>query len=407
MAKLNVPSHRTTIHDISDDLLEVVLLHIPSTAGVIRAAATCKLWRRVIGDAGFRRRFRRLNGPHILGHYYYYERSGTEFLPFPATPPAWQIAVDDIGARVSLYFLTTSYANLNYAELHDSRCGLLALYHFGFGIIVCNPWTRQDRQIYLPMPMVNTSMHYLGIFLLDADPDDETGTDMNMSNFRVLCVRLIHYHHDGSKIVEASVFSARNDRRWLLLSNMAICDVIPGRGVFGSRFVLVGRAGGSICWSTKSSNVVLHLDEGTGEFSLFTLPVNAGVDINLLSYNRMELRVIGGDVGTVHLVRIVGGDIEVLRYARRGACVVERRVRVPQAASTEDDRRELRRVWCFFDRAEAASPGSIALCDVLCDAEFVRKFSAVQNLKLERVKWRKDGGRTFPYELPWTISACL
>ncbi|CAN6352146.1 unnamed protein product [Urochloa humidicola] len=127
--------------------------------------------------------------------------------------------------------------------------------------------------------------------------------------------------------------------------------------------------------------------------------------MDTLSYcNRRSLRVIGsGDAGTVLLVRIVGGDIDVLRYdSGGGECVVERRVHVPRVREHWN-----MGPWCFLDRSdEAAAHGSIALCDILCDPEFICKFAAdVKNLKLGRVKRRFD--RSFPYELPWTISMCL
>ncbi|CAL4898332.1 unnamed protein product [Urochloa decumbens] len=403
----NVPLRRTTIHDIPDDTLEIILKRITSLSALFRAAATCKLWRRVIGDAGFLSRFRHHSSPHILGHYRYSERGNTEFFPYPA--PAGEIAIDDdtVSDRTCLYFLTTSYSNLNSAELHDSLGGLLAFHCFGrlISIIVCNPWTRQHREIYPPMlPRANTYPLLFGIFLLDSSDLGETGTELNMSNFRVLCLRLVRCIHDddGMTTVEASIFSAR-DEHWLTMSTMSIGDdIVPGVDFFDfdpQSFVLVGHAGGSICWSTGSSNAVLHLDESTGEFSLFTLPVPAGVKRTTISYNTTNLRVIGGDAGTVHLVRIVGSDLEVLRYARGtgGECTVERRVCVP-------------RLWCFLDRADwVVAHRSIALCDVLCDAEFISKFAAdVKNLKLGHVQKRSHhSGRSLPYELPWTISVCL
>ncbi|CAM0148387.1 unnamed protein product [Urochloa decumbens] len=414
MAKQNnVPCRRTTIHDIPDDLLQLTFLHIPSPADIIRAAATCKVWRRVIGNADFLLRFRRHHGPHILGHYYT-KYGRTDFFPCPA--PAGQIAVDDdtVSDRTCLYFLTTSYYNLNSAELHDSRGGLLAFHHDSrrAPLIVCNPWTREHRKIYRPMPTRATTytLSFLGIFLLDPEPGDgEIGMDLDMSNFRVLCVRLACCYHDGRKTAEASVFSASQEH-WLLLSNtMAIADdILPEFYLVDQPlFVLVGRASGSICWCTRtSSNVILHLDESTGEFSLFTLPVHAGVNMDTLLYRRANLRVIGGDiVGTTRLVRILGGNLEVLQYAHgsgscdSGVCAVERRICLPCLFAEPQPL-----VWCFADRADGVEAcGSVALCDVLCDdAEFIRnrKLAAdVKNLRMERVEWLSDGGWSFPYEM--------
>ncbi|CAN6352140.1 unnamed protein product [Urochloa humidicola] len=193
---------------------------------------------------------------------------------------------------------------------------------------------------------------------------------------------------------------------------MAIGDMIPDADILPPPFAFVGCAGGSLCWSTKGSNAVLHLDESTGEFSDFTLPGDAaGIDRNMWYYNRRNLRVVGGDASTVHLVRIAGDSLEVLRYdcCSGGTCMVERRIRVPQMARIDESWQQ----WYFSDTADAAAPGHIVLRDRdvkgLVGVEYIWVFSVdIQNFKLERVqKLNRYGGRVFPYELPWTISACL
>ena len=55
------------MHDIPDDVLELVLLRLGSSAYLVRAASACKRWRRVVADAGFLARFRLLRVP--LGLY--------------------------------------------------------------------------------------------------------------------------------------------------------------------------------------------------------------------------------------------------------------------------------------------------------------------------------------------------
>ncbi|CAL4891399.1 unnamed protein product [Urochloa decumbens] len=338
---------RTTIHSICEDLLDLILLHIPSVVGIVRAAATCKLWRRVIGaGAGdaFLRRFRRLHGPQIIGHYYYaYDGCIPSFVPLPAPPPGQPAAIGGIGDLVSFDFFPNSYP-LKQSRLTDSRGGLLAFVRNDWTVLVWCPWTRQHREAWLKIPW-GSYTHCLAAFLLDGG--DETGA-FTMSNFRFLYVHLIrHRLYHGSKTVEAWVFSARDDDQWLQLGAMAVGDMIPDADIDDSPpFVFVGRAGGSLCWSTKGSNAVLHLDESTGEFSNFTLPGEAaGIDRNMWYYNRRNLRVVGGDASAVYLVRIAGDDLEVLRYARRSgrACVVERRIRVPQNYASIDD--ENQRQW--------------------------------------------------------------
>ncbi|GJN35297.1 hypothetical protein PR202_gb24051 [Eleusine coracana subsp. coracana] len=136
--------HRSrSIADLTDDLLELVLLSIRSPFCLIRAAAMCKLWRRMIAGTGFLRRFRSLHGPHVLGHYHYYVGDKTMFVPSPM--PLGE-GPDKISNRVSPDFIHRGH----YLELSDSRGGLLA-FVCSSGIAVCAPWSRQYyRVIDLP-----------------------------------------------------------------------------------------------------------------------------------------------------------------------------------------------------------------------------------------------------------------
>ncbi|CAN6334638.1 unnamed protein product [Urochloa humidicola] len=231
------------------------------------------------------------------------------------------------------------------------------------------------------------------MFFLEPDLDETaTGMGLNMSNVKILCVQLRRCRDDGSsKTVEACVSSAR-DHHWLQLGTMAIGNTIPGR----APFCFVGRVGGSICWSNTIRNNValLHLNESTGEFSCFTLP--ASVNTGQLCYDRWSLR----------LLRIAGDDLEVLCHDRSsGVCVVERRVCLSAFSQC--------RRWYFSDDMsdEAAAPGRILLCDRQDVEYYVLIFSVHrQNIELQRARKlsrHSDGRRAFPYELPWTISACL
>ncbi|KAL6640193.1 hypothetical protein ACP70R_022042 [Stipagrostis hirtigluma subsp. patula] len=387
------------IHDIADDLLELVLLHIGSPVCLVRAAATCKLWRRVIGGAGFLRRYRSLRPPDVLGHYHVASTGLTVFVPSPA-PPGEAAAVDDICGRVSLGFpshLTCHEGNL---ALNDSRGGLLAYVRGRCSVIVCDPWKEESKEFYPPYPDADCYSYCLAAFLLDADAD--------MSSFRVLCVRLLHvYHHNDSQTVEAYVFSAR-DGGCLLLGSTAIGDVIRGADVLTTRFVFVGRAGGTLCWSTcKGANAMLLLDESSGEFSSFTLPGLADMEtINPEAYDRRNLRFVGVDAGFVRLVRVAWDDLEVLQYVRgSGTCVVERRVGLSQLANLQA--RPGRR-WTFCDTALAAGPARFGLAAV--DGRMFMFIIDTANMKLECTEERSLYSlRVFPYELPWprTIRACM
>ncbi|CAN6356690.1 unnamed protein product [Urochloa humidicola] len=361
---------RTSIQDISYDTLEVILQHLPSPVVLVRAAATCKLWRRVVGDAGFLRRFRRRNGPYVLGHYHPYFGGRVDFVPLPA--PEMEIGIASISDRVSLDFLSRPFRHDHNTVLHDSRDGLLAFCHIDSTINVCCPLTKKQKVLF---PISTTpalagkleTQEILGAFFIDPDPDE----GLNMSNFRILRVQLRQCLHDSSsKTVEAFIFSAsRDDHRWHQLGSMAIGDDIIPYMMWPRLTQFVGRAGSSIFWCEVRANVVLHLDESTSEFSCFTLPGGtAGICRKQLyshDHDMWSLRVIGGNTGSVRLLRIAGDVLEVLCHDRgSGTCRVERRVRVSRVASREGELRQYRRWYFSDDTSDEAARCSWAHCAV-------------------------------------------
>lgn len=123
---------------------------------------------------------------------------------------------------------STSYAAVKAGSilmLHDSRDGRRAFY-LPYIVIKCIPLTKQHMQICATCPLCLHPRRPIkqcpDVFLLDG----ETGLDM--SNFRVLWVRLIHdKQQDGSKTVQARVFSATDkDDRWVSLSTRVMDDAI-------------------------------------------------------------------------------------------------------------------------------------------------------------------------------------
>ncbi|KAL6622518.1 hypothetical protein ACP70R_032397 [Stipagrostis hirtigluma subsp. patula] len=225
-----------------------------------------------------------------------------------------------------------------------------------------------------------------------------------MSNFRLLFVNLVRFYYDYSHVVEARVFSSR-DNEWSLLSRAATSDLIPGANK-DARLVFVGRAGGLLGWSTEgNNNAVLLLDESTG-FSSFTLPeAVAGINGNL---SRRNLRVVGVDAGVLRLVRVVRDDLEVLRYVRgSGACVVERRVGLSQLTGLEA---QLDQWWSFRETAEATGPVRFGLSP---DHKHMWMFSIdIANMKVgctQEMNPNRYFHRVFPYELPWPriMKACM
>ncbi|CAN6361526.1 unnamed protein product [Urochloa humidicola] len=172
------PTGATSIHDLPDDLLELVLVRIRSSVCLVRAAAACKLWRRVL--AGAAASLRRIDPPpHVLGHYYDYHGRTAVFVPSPAPPGEAPV---NVRGRVSLEFLAAGrhYYGPEKLELSDSRGSLLAFVPpWSSVIVVCDPWTREHREIdFDPPPAWGDMRAYLcrtcstfGAFLLPGSGD--------------------------------------------------------------------------------------------------------------------------------------------------------------------------------------------------------------------------------------------
>lgn len=168
----------TSISDFADELLKLVLLRVGSHLCLVRAAVVCKQWRRVVAAADFLRRYRSLHAPPVLGHYY----AGANATFVPSPPPPGEAAAIEISDRLSLNFFPDSKYHFRNLVLTDRSGSLLAFICSDFSIEICNPWTRQLREVR-PPTMGESYWSCLGAFLLIAD---EIGTTPDMSNFRAL-----------------------------------------------------------------------------------------------------------------------------------------------------------------------------------------------------------------------------
>ncbi|TVU49457.1 hypothetical protein EJB05_00770, partial [Eragrostis curvula] len=92
MSKKSKLFARASISDLDEDVVGLVLERIGSQVSLIRAASTCKRWRRIIADAAFLRRFRSLHAPTVAGTYHNdtvdgeRESKGPVFIPSPSLP---------------------------------------------------------------------------------------------------------------------------------------------------------------------------------------------------------------------------------------------------------------------------------------------------------------------------------
>ncbi|BAT07462.1 Os09g0323400 [Oryza sativa Japonica Group] len=206
--------------DLPDDLVELILLRLASTVYLIRAASTCKQWRRIVAaaDAGFLRRFRSLHAPAIAGYYYNSEKF-TSFAPSSPSASASAPAIDD--SHFSLDFLQVIVQDIvdgsrpqssSSWRIMDSRGSLLLLDFAGShpddgvrSLLVCEPLTRRYQWVVPPSAgrgFGGGGCEFSRAYLADGAEADEAGGRVGMSNFRVV-YELYHHHHG----VSAAVFT--------------------------------------------------------------------------------------------------------------------------------------------------------------------------------------------------------
>ncbi|EAZ44254.1 hypothetical protein OsJ_28870 [Oryza sativa Japonica Group] len=413
----------TTVEDVPDHLLEVILLRLDSSVSLLRAAAACTRWRRVVADAGFLRSFRSLHGArHVAGRYHTVDPSfgwppsagGSSVVFVPSSPPVIGVA----SRFFSLDFLPDYDDGNSWSwELVDSRGGLLLFSKkrkstgrwaamadargFSFpDLVVCEPLTRRYQGI---ASAVYFRRHpCLGVFLLDgdaADADDTGGGGIGMSNFRV--VAALHdrtWQHDGA-VPLACVFTSGSDGGWRVLQSAAAAAVdLPERFDFIN---FAGRAGGCLYWGIDGEDgAMLVLDVATMRFSIDMFPETIRA-----SYDKWTFRVIDGGYA-LRVVRVMRNDLKVFaQLAGSGEWVVERLVSLPEATRELPGRRET------YFRQEAKIVAANAAYVLLTPQEKKRWLFSVE-LETGKVERRHErnryAGAAYSYELPWppALQAC-
>ncbi|KAG8056412.1 hypothetical protein GUJ93_ZPchr0002g23147 [Zizania palustris] len=402
----------TTVKDVSDHILEVILLRLESPVCLVRAAAACTRWRRVIADASFLRSFRLLHGKtrRVAGHYHTVDPSfgppsagvamGNVFVP---SPPH-----NGIDARFfSLDFLPDYDESW---ELADSRGSLLLLSkkrkpigwweaaaprRFFPDLVVCEPLTRRCQGIVSPVYLRRHQC--LGVFLLDGD-GDEAGGRIGMSNFRVICALHDHEWQHELAVPMACVFTSGSNGGWRVVQSTAAVD-LPER--FDS-ISFAGHANGRLYWGIEDEDggAMLVLDESTHEFSLAMFPGTVGA-----SYDKWTFRVIAGDDGALRVVRVISKDLKVFaQLAGSGEWVLEKLVNLPEVTRALPGRKET-----FFLQGAEIVAASAAY--VLVTPKEKRWLFSVEleTLQVERMHERnRYAGAAYSYELPWppALEAC-
>nr|BAD23680.1 hypothetical protein [Oryza sativa Japonica Group] len=258
--------------DLPDDLVELILLRLASTVYLIRAASTCKQWRRIVAaaDAGFLRRFRSLHAPAIAGYYYNSEKF-TSFAPSSPSASASAPAIDD--SHFSLDFLQVIVQDIvdgsrpqssSSWRIMDSRGSLLLLDFAGShpddgvrSLLVCEPLTRRYQWVVPPSAgrgFGGGGCEFSRAYLADGAEADEAGGRVGMSNFRVV-YELYHHHHGVSAAVFTFTTGGGAQLSW---EEKAIGNIAGS----SSCMHVLGHAGGSCTaeYSASESELPLEAD---------------------------------------------------------------------------------------------------------------------------------------------------
>ncbi|KAL6592363.1 hypothetical protein ACP70R_049416 [Stipagrostis hirtigluma subsp. patula] len=411
------PAGPTSVHNVPDHLLELIFLRLHSSACLLRAAATCTRWRRVVADAGFLSRFRSLHPPCIAGHYHAvdpdwadYRSSSPPITDTPVFLPSSSLTADS--RRFSLDFLPHSDSGWNIA---DGRGSLLLLFKKRTGwaararsrclsdLVVCEPPTRRCQGILCPRDLGGV---LLGVFLLGGDRNDGSGGRIvGMSSFRVVAV--LHDYHTsepGRGMPVACVFSPGSDGGWRFLPSASAStdgDVSLPDAVDSITFA--GRANGSLYWVIGEDGAMLALDEATVEFSRVQVLADGMWESNV---DRWSFRVVGGEDGAPRVVRLVSNELKVFARLPGGdEWVVEKLVRLPEATRGLPGRKEH---WYFRRNAMIVAAHDAYI--LVTPQEKTWLFSVeLETMEVERRHERnRYPGAAFPCELPWppALEAC-
>ncbi|KAF8666427.1 hypothetical protein HU200_053536 [Digitaria exilis] len=252
-AKPQAPTD-TTIHDLGDDLLLAIFLRLPSLPSLVRAAFACRSFLAAVRSSpAFRRRFRDLHPPPLLGLFF--DPCG----PYvPSFTPLRRQSDPDLAAAVrgADFFLTrvpaTDDASPGWGVL-DCRGGYLFLLNSeDEETATYNPVTRVLDLIPLPPDeIMDEVLACHGVHLISSDEAP--------GSFRVV------YVFSNESRVRATVFSSCT-REWRVLPWEEPAPEQQGWLPQGTQ------VNGSLYWAHKEQAYMMVLDTATLQFSSIDLP---------------------------------------------------------------------------------------------------------------------------------------
>uniref|UniRef100_A0A0D9XCI3 F-box domain-containing protein n=1 Tax=Leersia perrieri TaxID=77586 RepID=A0A0D9XCI3_9ORYZ len=308
--KAKARSPPTTLDDIPDKLLKHILagLSSQSSACIVRAAATCRRWRRLIGSGDYTYNLSLITPLHDGGHYTY------------------NLSLITHG---SLLLLAKNRRRGRFPEL-----------------VVCEPVAR--RYVAIPLIPEKKYSRCLTVFFWNSVS--------NLSEFALRCV--LHEAVDGAagdvttvRVYDFARYYWSHHRkywnRWFPRKG-AVDDGVNLRATESSLH-FAGRATTCLFFGNEDDGAVLELHMRNHEPKLLQvfLPGNLCGG----SYDRSAVRFVDGDQpNDVRLVSVIGGDLKVF-LRREGTDVWE----LEKSLNLQDTTRDMaRRKECNFGGGGAA-----------------------------------------------------
>ncbi|RCV26089.1 hypothetical protein SETIT_5G217600v2 [Setaria italica] len=141
------------IHKLSDDVVLEIFLGLPSLGTLVRAAFTCRPWRRAVASSpAFRRRFRALHPSPLLGLFF--EAPGPAQIPnvpafAPTRPRDRDLAAAVRGGDFFLTSLQDGPSEIPCWDVIDCSRGYVLLLNWDDEIlVVMNPLTRRRENAF-------------------------------------------------------------------------------------------------------------------------------------------------------------------------------------------------------------------------------------------------------------------
>ncbi|XBH75965.1 hypothetical protein VPH35_102681 [Triticum aestivum] len=244
---------------IPDELVQEILLRLPTPADLVRASASCPSFRLLVSRRSFLRRFRNLHAPPLLG---FLGLSGKFFGVTPPSPSASAGSAVALAADFSFSFLPGPARDWKVRDVRGGRVLLDGSPFHNLSLVVCDPLHRR----YLLLPPI---------------PEFEGWLPSSVDNPRRYTGRQAFLGDDQEAIQETSftvistVWRGNKQGAFVFSSSTGQWRASIWDAGFGFFFRL-WYANGCFFGVTECRKKLLALDTRRMEFSLSDLPPEAG-----------------------------------------------------------------------------------------------------------------------------------